>query len=236
MRDRDSLLELYGILSNATEQQHLVMTADALPYIKSCLGLGSGIYFRRRFSVCRMLIDLHLPVESQFLDILLATVLSHSLPGDNVPANYKEVLGGITSDEPKVAEIMATLRHTDYADKSYYKRLVRNKYALLIRLAERATLVESLYEWAPEDARRYIAETREYFFPMCIYMKEHYREFLGAATILMEKMRNLCIANEALLDKYEAIEGVLFSEILFLREENTAIRAMMEELKNSTGV
>ena len=103
-------------------------------------------------------------------------------------------------------------------------------YALLIRLTERGVLVESLYEWPATDAHRYIQETREHFFSMCIYAKEYYREFLGPVSILMEKTRNLIAANEALLKRYEEAENALGSEILSLQEENAAIRAMMMEI------
>ncbi|MCQ2447827.1 MAG: hypothetical protein MJ073_02825 [Oscillibacter sp.] len=49
----------------------------------------------------------------------------------------------------------------------------------------------------------------------------------------MEKMRNLIAANETLLNRYEEAESALSNEIMTLREENAAIRAMILELKNS---
>lgn len=233
MNDRDSLSELFGIVSDYTAQRHLPFTASALPYIQERFGMNCDVYFRRRLSVCRMLIDLHLPISAELLDILLAAALSHSLPGDHVPPDYMEIINHLFSGEPRIAEVLSTLRQSDYADISYYSRLINNRYALIIRLTERGVLVEKLYEWPASDARRYIRETREYFFPMCIYAKEHYPEFLGAASILMEKMRNLIAANETLLNRYEEAESALSNEIMTLREENAAIRAMILELKYS---
>lgn len=229
MKDRDSLEELLGIVEEYTAQRRLPMTAAALPYIKGHLGMGCDVYFRRRLSVCRMLIDLHLGISEERLDILLAAALSHFLPGDTIPPDHQETMARLFAGEEQVAEVMKTLRHRDYYDTAYYEHLVQNPYALMIRLTERGVLVEKLYEWSPEDAMRYIRQTREYFLPMCIYAKEHYREFLGAASILMEKMRNLCEANEALLRRYEITEEALSLEILSLREENAALRAMARE-------
>lgn len=233
MNDRDSLFELFEIVLDYASHRQLHLTAAALPYIRERFGMGCDIYYRRRLSVCRMLIDLHLPISLEQLDILLAAALSHFLPGDKIPADHMEIVSRLFADEPRVAEVMATLRHTDYGDKSYYTRLVANRYALMIRLTERGVLVEKLYEWDPADARRYIRETREHFFPMCIYAKEHYPELLGAASILMEKMRNLIVANEALLNRYEDAETSLRGEILALREENVAIRSMISTLQDS---
>lgn len=228
MNDRDSLQELIEIVAAEAERKDLRLTASALPFIRSHFGWGCDVYYRRRLSVCRMLIGLHLPVDAELLDILLAAALCHSLPGDSVPYDHAVTLGDMFACEPRVGEILSVLRYTG---EGYFDNLLHNRYALLIRLTERGVLVESLYEWPAADALRYIRETREHFFPMCIYAKEHYREFLGAVSILMEKTRNLTLANEALLKRYEDAENALNSEALSLREENAAIRAMMMELE-----
>lgn len=229
MRDRDSLDELFEIVSDEAKQKRLPLTASALPYLRERFGRGSDVYYRRRLSVCRMMIDLHLPVTADMLDVLLAVVLSHSLPGDRVPEDHMETLGRLFAAEPRVAEILSVLR---YSGDGYYAHLMSNRYALLIRLTERGVLVESLYEWPASDAKRYIRETCEHFFPMCIYAKEHYREFLGPVSILMEKTRNLVAANEALLRRYEEESSAQRSEILSLMEENAALRAMIREISD----
>ncbi len=227
MRDRDSLYELFEIVLSETEQKALSLTASALPAIRARFHMGCDVYYRRRLSVCRMLIDLHLPVTPDMLDVLLAVALSHWLPGDNVPDDHRETMERLFAAEQRVAEILSILC---YSGEGYYSRLMNDRYALLIRLTERGVLVESLYEWPAEDARRYIRETCEHFFPMCIYAKEHYREFLGPLSILMEKTRNLVAANEALLRRYEEAESAKRSEILSLMEENAALRAMIREI------
>lgn len=231
MNDRDSLLELYEIVTNGTGHMQLPMTKAALAFIQTRFGMGCDVYYRRRLSVCRMLLDLHLPVEAELLDILLAVTLSHWLPGDKVPEDHAATLEGLFAGETRVAEILAVLQN---AGEDYYEQLMTNRYALLIRLTERGVLVESLYEWPAADARRYLRETRAHFFTMCIYAKEHYREFLGPVSILMEKTRNLTAANEALLKRYEESDDAMNSEILSLQEENAAIRAMLLEIKGDS--
>ena len=227
MNDRDTLMELFDIVSAEAAQKQLSLTASALPFIRDRFGLGCDVYYRRRLSVCRMLIGLHIPAEGNMLDVLLAAALCHSLPGDRVPEDHLPTLQWLFEREPRVSWILSELR---YGGEDYFDHLRGCRDALLIRLTERGVLVESLYEWPAADARRYLRETREHFFPMCIFAKEHYREYLGPLSILMEKTRNLVTANEALLRRYDETENALSSEILSLREENAAIRAMILEL------
>lgn len=231
MNDRNTLHELYEIVSSQVSAMGLELATAAMPVVKAHFGMECDVYFRRRLSVCRMLVDLHLPIDNDRLDVLIACALSHSLPGDNVPEDYPHTMARLTVFDRRVTEVMSTLRQTSYSDMSYYENLISNRYALLIRLTERSVLLETLYEWSPKEARGFLEGTRESFFPMCIYAKEHYPEFLGAATVLMEKTRSLLMANEALLTRYEETENALKGELLSLSEENAAIRSMMLEMK-----
>lgn len=231
MTDRDSLEELYTIVSDYCRQRQLKPIEPALALMQEHFHGASDYYLRRRLAVCRMLIDLHLPVSDEHLITLLGAALCHALPGDAVPEGYAEKMAGFFASEPRVAEVYSSLKQTDYADKGYYSRVILDKNALMIRLVERAILVEKLYEWPAADARRFINETRTYFFPMCLYAREHYLEFSAAAAIIMEKMKNLINTNDVLLSRYEETENLINSEILTLMEENTILRARILELK-----
>lgn len=233
MGDRDSLSELYEIVSEFARKMELPLTREALPFVASYFGQGCDLYFRRRLANCRIMVDMHLPIEASQMDVLLMSVLSHSLPGAVVPEGYIDAMLKRCEQEPRIGEVLSVLRDSAYYNQAYYSRLVQNKYALMIRLAERSVLVEKLYEWPISDALKYIRDTRENFFPMCIYVKDHYREFTGGATILMEKMRNLIAANEVLLHRYDEMEKALKEEILGLKEDSSAVRSMILELKNS---
>lgn len=233
MPDRDSIYELFDIIKQSFKEIGLPMAEAAMDYYGAHLGMGCDIYYRRRLSVCRMLIDLYLPVPKNTLDTMLAATLINHMPGDLIPEDQDEVLGRIYADAASVWETLAILKHTDYSDKSYYDKIIRDPKALIIRLVERSVLLEKLYEWHPTDALRYVRETREFFFPLCLYAKENYPEYLGAASILHEKMRNLTTVNEALLTRFVEIENAISDEILALREENASIRAMIRELETA---
>ncbi|MCQ2557557.1 MAG: hypothetical protein MJ135_00415 [Oscillospiraceae bacterium] len=231
MKDRDSLLEIYEIVQQAVHAQQLPLASDGLQLLRPFFHKGCDTYFRRRLSVCRTLIDLHLPISAERLDILLTVSMVHSLPVDKIPAGYNDAMFNRFSPETRIAEVVDILRQADEAGKSNYRLLQSNGYALMVRLIERGVLVEKLYEWPEEDARRFIRETREFFLPMCLYAKENYPEYIGAASILMEKMRNLCLANEALLNRYEGVERALSNEILSLQEENASLRRMIRSFQ-----
>lgn len=236
MPDRDSIYELFDIIKKAFKEIGLPMAEAALDYYEAHLGMGFDIYYRRRLSVCRMLVDLYLPVPKKALDTMLAAALINHMPGDLIPEDQDEVLGRIYADAAPVWETLAILKHADYSDKSYYDKIIRDPKALIIRLVERSVLLEKLYEWHSTDALRYVRETREFFFPLCLYAKENYPEYLGAASILHEKMRNLTTVNEALLTRFMEIENAISDEILALREENASIRAMIRELESAAEV
>lgn len=231
MMDRDTLFELYNIVFDSTKERDLKITLSALETIKDNFGKKSDIYYRRRLSVCRMLIKFHLSVPNDLLDVIVATSLCHYLPGDVVPENQASFVEDICKKDARITEIYSVLKQITYSDLSYYERLITNKYALLIRLTERGVLVESLYDWSSTEAKVFISQTKESFFPLCIYTKENYPEFRAAATILMEKTRNLIAANDALLGRFDEIENSLKSEIIFLKEENAALRAMIAKIK-----
>ncbi|MCQ2508725.1 MAG: hypothetical protein MJ097_08065 [Dorea sp.] len=231
MRDRDSINELFSIVKNEISNIGLPMADSAMDYIKENLGKDYDIYLRRRLSVCRTLISLYLPVPKKRLDILLTTSLLNYMPDDPVPPAQDDMLKKYMDMEPAIEKLLSFLTQVTYKDRSYYENLINNPEALIIRLAERSVLVEKLYEWHPIDALRFVRETRESFFPMCLYAKEHYPEYLGAASVLHEKMRNLTAVNDALLSQFLEIEYAIGDETLSIREENAAIRAMIKELE-----
>lgn len=231
MRDRDTLNELYDIVSEKCAELGFKLTPPALAYLRSQCGTGCDVFLRRRLAVCRMLIDLNVSVFSTPLDVLIAVALSHHLPVDRIPDDYDSTLSCMFASEPKIADILSYLQQGDRTDEEYYARLIKKRCALLIRLCERGVLVETLYEWPTPSARRIIRETREDFFPMCLYAKEHYREMIGPVNILMEKMRNLLAAYEALITRYDSQEVSLNGEILSLKEENAFLRAMIADIR-----
>ncbi|MBQ0060095.1 MAG: hypothetical protein KBS83_09135, partial [Lachnospiraceae bacterium] len=91
-------------------------------------------------------------------------------------------------------------------------------------------ILQGLHYVSSWMARRNVYETKTYYFPMCIYAKEQYPELLGCINTLMEKLRNLVELTEMMLNRYEDRENELLQEILALKEENAAIKGIIQRM------
>lgn len=234
MNDRDSLLELFEIVKKIAIKKNFKTSLTALSFYEKSIGGRGDVFLRRRLSVARMVLDFHLSETNEMMDSLITAALSNSMPGDTMPEGFGDAVYKLLEKNPMAKEVFLDLHQLDYRDASYYDRIVLNKYALLIRLTERGVLFETLYEWSALEAREFIRQTRENFFTMCIYGKEHYPEFEGAFTVLIEKTRNLLSANEGMLNRYEEISNNLDLEILSLTEENSLIKRIIKEYEKTS--
>lgn len=194
-------------------------------------------YWQHALNVCNLLIDLHIPLDRQEEDILLCAALCHILP-ENLW--FEDLCSFVTKDMGLLEEVYTIVNNLFFEDNnsgaeqdSYFMRLRENKLSLMIKLADRSNLVAQLYIMSNWNARRYIYETRNFYFPMCTYAKETYPQLFGAVSVLMEKIRCLIEAVEILLNKYETKENELMQDILALEEENIILRRMIDSVKKN---
>lgn len=250
--DAEMLEELYAFIERYAKEKNLLYTAVALSLVQSVLSIAAEtmadkhnaperyqVYFQHSLSICRMLIDLHIPLKKEEEDIILAAAICHVLPENRTEVNFEnldEKLTGKYHLDPAITEIIKLITRedgmTEEEQKLFYERIKRNKLALLVRLADRGNLVERLHGLSSWSAREYISETRKYFFPLCIYAKEYYPELTGPVSIMMEKMRCHIEASEILLNRYETREMELTKEILALKEENARIRSTIRKMRS----
>lgn len=240
--------ELYHYVENYAKANEFRNTLIALPVVLCTSACEAGDItnrfsyaedqlnaFRHCLSVCRMLIDLHLPLNRYEEDIMLAAALCHILP-EIRSLDEAEKLIGRYDMASAVFDTSAIIYREDNMTTaelhSFYKRIPENKLALLITLADRGNIVEHLYGVSVFSARSYIYETRNYYIPMCIYAKEHYHELLGQISILMEKMRTLTEVSDILLSRFEARETELTAEILSMQEENATLKGIISALRS----
>lgn len=244
--------ELYAFVEAYAQAQQLRSTALSLALMRWTMAQGAENpdsrfrnpaahigYFRHALAVCRMLIDLHIPLNQDEEDILLAAAICHVLPESIRTPDLSAVLTDSFRLNPEVAKVVDCIFWEDNENstqqRSYYERIQQNRLALLIKLADRGNLVEQLSGVSGWRARRYIQETRTYFFPMCIYAKEWYPELIAPVSVMMEKIRCIIEAAEILLSRYEARENALVQEILELQEENATIRGIIHAVKKNSG-
>lgn len=238
---------IYESIAAYAAEKGLVYTAAALPLVYDLLGRAADhpssrfcsaakhiAYRAHAMAVCHMLIDLHVPVSAEEEDILLASALCHVLPENIRMENLEEELSLKEHLHPDVCRTVRLIfwddNNSGAGQEAFYDRIRDNKLALMIKLADRGNLVEQLYGISGWTARSYIHETRSFFFPMCIYAKEHYPDLLAPVSVLMEKMRSLTEVAEILLSRYERREADLSQEILELQEENATLRSLIQSL------
>ncbi|MDO4977227.1 MAG: hypothetical protein Q4E53_08185 [Eubacteriales bacterium] len=199
-----------------------------MPYIQHCL------------SVCKILIDIRLPLSDDERDIVLASALCHGLIANIFFTERGKEMVDIYHLDPRVYEVMQLVTRKKYlsegAREKFFEDLQKNKLALLVRMADRSNYVEQLYNIPIWRAREYIHETRTYYFPMCFYAKEYYPELIAAFSIFLEKMRNLLEVTEIMVGRFENREIELSKEILALKEENARIRGIIKRKKAQASI
>lgn len=243
--DFESFEDIYQTVEAYAMERQLLNTSVALPLVRAIMSRESTYWtedskeaseykedFQHCLSVTRMLIDLHIPLPHEEEDILLASAICHILP-ENLP--YKTMEHQITEEyhlHPEIQKIVLMLYQRGGLSESelrkHFRRIQKHKLALLIALASQGDLMGQLHEVSSWNARAYIYQTRNNYFPMCIYAKEHYTDLLGSISVLTEKMRCLIEIAEILLSRYEARENELMQEILMTREENAKLKGLIE--------
>lgn len=237
-------LPLYKFVERYALEKKLLNTSIALPLVRAMMSREGAersdefkdaseyaADFRHCLSVARMLINLHIPLTQEEEDILLASAICHILP-ENIP--YKSSDNRLTREyylNAEIHKIIVLLHHknklSEADERKYYSRIQNHKLALLIALADRGNLMGQLHGISSWSARRYIYETRNCFFPMCVYAKEHYSDLFAPITVLTEKMKSLIEIAEILLSRYESRETELVHEILSLKEENARLKGLI---------
>lgn len=231
--------DLYRYVEQYAVENRLRNTAISLPLVRRlafCTNMvtespfeNAAAKLRHCLSMCRILIDLDIPLSWQETDILLSAALCHILPaGSRLHGEETKTLL-----EPEVFHILALIRRNESISEAkqlvYIRNVQENRLALLLRLADRGNIVEQMHSFSGWRTRRYIYETRNVYLPMCIYGKEHYPELIAPISILMEKIRSLTEVAEILLLRYETRETELMQQILELQEENARIRSAILE-------
>jgi GTP pyrophosphokinase len=192
-----------------------------LPYLLHCL------------KVCSTLISLDLPMSDEELDILYACALLHDTLEDG--DNYFPKGGSEFTEDynfpPIIEEVIKLLsKHTganEYELNTYFNRLKKNKFAILIKLADRSHNVEDLYNMKLEKLHKYVRETRDFIYPLCSYGKQTYPELSDGVTVLKSKILSLTELTETIVEQYEEKLSEKEAEI-------AALKAQLEKLQSKT--
>lgn len=139
-----------------------------LPYILHCL------------KVCSTLISLDIPWSTKDLDVLYTCAILHDTLEDceeYFPKNGEEYVLEYGFPVEVKDTIRLLSKHTgsdEFELNQYFNSIKKNKYALLVKMADRSHNVEDLYNM--KNIPKYIDETRKYFL---IIIKKYWNEELN---------------------------------------------------------
>lgn len=184
--------------------------------------------------VCKMLIELHIPLSREEQDILFAAALCHDMIEDIPFLDHGRELMVVYHLHPKVYEtVLKVSKRKDFTEaeeQAHFQAIAEDKLAALIKLSDRGNNVEDLYNMSAKKVREYVEETRKYLLPICDYGQGHYYELRPALQILRDKMICLTEAASMLVERYEVQELELCRRIDELQAENNALRKKWQSL------
>lgn len=196
--------------------------AYRLPYVIHCL------------LVCRMLVDLHLPLPKEEEDIVLAAALCHDMIEDIAFENGGWELVTKYHLDPRVYETVKQVsKRRDFTPEEeveFFRGIQEHPFALLVKLSDRSNNVEDMYNMSAWKVHEYIGETERFFHPMAVYGMEHYPGLIGPLEILRDKILCLTQISQILVDRCEARTQELRRELEILQAENNRLREELQAL------
>ncbi len=241
---------LYSYIEFYANENMLYNTAVALPlsralhdgtYRKATINRGGKSYrlpyVFHCLSVCRMLIDLELPLPEEEIDIILAASLCHDMIEDLYFAEGGKELVSKYKLDPRVYQIVQLVTKRKGATEEelqiYFDRIQVNEAALLVKLADRANNVEDLYNMKTWKVHEYVRETNRYFISMADYGFAHYDHLFTCIELLIDKIKSLTHLAETFVHRYEKQELEMVKEVQELHEENTRLWSELRKLQDS---
>lgn len=182
----------------------------------------------------RMMLDLTVPVSEREEDELLTASLCHVLTENAAIRDTCELAVKRSLRDPGIFGIVNLITEdptmSEAKQRAFFEHLHGNRLAVLVKLVDRSVHTEQLFDMPLWRARAFIHETRETYFPLCHWMKEHDPELIPVVSILLEKMRCLLDVTDLLSMKYESRETAIMNEIEELSEENARLRGLLSRL------
>lgn len=149
------------------------------------------------------------PEHRAELDILLASALLHDVLEDcaeEFPLGGQELISVYGLPKEVFIAVSLVTKESGLTEDQlldYFNKLKKNKYSILVKLADRSHNVEDLYNMKLEKLHKYIKETRDFVYPLASYGKQHYPEFSNAFTILDSKIVSLTEEAETIVSLFE---------------------------------
>lgn len=182
-------------------------------------------YVLHVLKVTATLISASLPLSDAELDILLSCALLHDSLEDGkgfFKHEGRELVTDYGFPERVYSVVKLLSKHqcaTELELNHYFNAIKKDKYALLVKMADRSHNVEDLYVMPTDKLHKYVKETRDYIYPLSTYAKAHYPELSNGVTILKSKIVSLTELTETLVNKYDVELRLKDKEIAELKKQ-----------------
>lgn len=147
--------------------------------------------------VCSYLISLKINDDIACSAALLHEVLKRC----NLPKHGQELTEDYDLD-PRILELIKLLTKTEgMSNEEYYSNLKKNKYAIMIKLSNRAHTCTRLSTYTEEERQAYILETKTHLSDLCNYAQETYPEFWDQIEIMRYHIFSICKLVEKICER-----------------------------------
>lgn len=184
----------YSIGKELKNTQKSIFIANKLH--KGDLRKSGDPFFIHPLRVCSYLIALKINNDITCSAALLHEVLKRC----NLKENGEELITEYNLD-PEILKIIRLLtKKEDMSNDEYYKNLSTNKYAILIKLSNRAHTCTRLSTYTNEEKEAYILETKNYISKLCTDAQEEHPEYWRQIEIMKYHIFSICRIVEAIMN------------------------------------
>lgn len=128
-----------------------------------------------------------------------AALLHEVLKRCNLKNNGQELVD-IYGLAPEILELIRILtKERGMSNDDYYNRLRKSKYAILIKLSNRAHTCTRLSNYSDEEKLNYILETKTYIAKLCTDTQEEHPEYWDQIEIMKYHIFSICKVVEAVI-------------------------------------
>lgn len=139
-------------------------------------------------------------------DVICSAALLHEvLKRCNLTKKGEELVEDYGLD-PEILNTIKILTKPDNMSKEeYYNRIMSNKYAIMVKLSNRAHTCTRLAAYTDEEKKEYILETKKYITKLCTEAQEEHPEYWEQIEIMSYHIFSICKIVESIIeDKVES--------------------------------
>ena len=115
-------------------------------------------------------------------DDILCVALLHDVLEDTSVTTAELVENGFPISVIEAVSLLSKKR--DYKNDEYYGAIITNPYATIVKLADRAHNLETLYNFTQDKKEKYLNETADYIFPLLNEAQHTYYVYSDALRVL----------------------------------------------------